>query len=237
MDMIAIRNGQYYRDGFRLDIDFELAPNSFTAVIGPSGAGKSTLLNIIGGFESLQRGDIVLEGVTHNHSSPAARPVSFVFQDHNSFAHMTGRQNVAIGIAPDLKLSQQEWQTVDDALEHVGIGHLAGRKPGEMSGGERQRIALARVLVRQKPILLLDEAFAALGPALRKEMLLLVKRIQTERRLTALMVTHEPSDAKLIAEQVMFIAENKVRKPESLSSFFASRDELVQQYLGTDSPA
>lgn len=237
MDMIAIRKGHYDRDGFRLDMDFELAPNSITAVIGPSGAGKSTLLNIIAGFESLQHGDVQLNGERHTDSSPAARPVSFVFQDHNSFAHMTARQNVAIGIAPDLKLSQQESKTVDDALEHVGIGHLAGRKPGEMSGGERQRIALARVLVRQKPILLLDEAFAALGPALRKEMLLLVKRIQTERRLTVLMVTHEPTDAKLIAEQVLFVAENKVRKPEHLFSFFTSRDELVRQYLGTASPA
>jgi thiamine transport system ATP-binding protein len=237
MDMIAIHEGYYDRDGFQLNMDFELKPNSLTAVIGPSGAGKSTLLNIIAGFENLQRGNIVLNGVMHNHSSPAARPVSFVFQDHNSFAHMTARQNVAIGLAPDLRLSQQDWKTVDDALEHVGIGHLAERKPGEMSGGERQRIALARVLVRQKPILLLDEAFAALGPALRKEMLLLVKRLQSERQLTVLMVTHEPADAMLIAEQVMFVAENKVRRPEPLKSFFASRDEMVRQYLGTASPA
>jgi thiamine transport system ATP-binding protein len=237
MDMIAISNGLYDRDGFTLDVDFKVLQNSFTAVIGPSGAGKSTLLNIIAGFEKLQQGVITLNGDPHSATSPAERPVSFVFQDHNSFAHMTAQQNVAIGIAPDLRLSPQDWTCVDDALESVGIDHLGDRKPGEMSGGERQRIALARVLVRQKPILLLDEAFAALGPALRKEMLLLVKRIQTERALTVLMVTHEPADAKLIAEQVIFVASNVVHKPQAVKAFFKSQDAAVQHYLGSVLPA
>ncbi len=235
--MIAITNAYYDRDGFSLDIAFNVQHESLTAVIGPSGAGKSTLLNIIAGFESLYRGEISLNGERHTSTSPASRPVSFVFQDNNSFAHLTARANVAIGVAPNLKLSRHDWQRVDDALGHVGIAHLAERKPGEMSGGERQRIALARVLVRQRPILLLDEAFAALGPALRKEMLLLVKRIQTERGLTVLMVTHEPEDAKLIADQVMFVAHNKVRKPEPLTAFFMSQDAAVQEYLGSTSPA
>jgi thiamine transport system ATP-binding protein len=237
MDMIAIKSGYYDREGFSLDVDFSLTQRSLTAVIGPSGAGKSTLLNIIAGFEALQRGEIVLNGETHHATSPSARPVSFVFQDNNSFAHMTARANVAIGIAPNLKLNPADWQRVDEALADVGIAHLAERRPGEMSGGERQRIALARVLVRQKPILLLDEAFAALGPALRKDMLLLVKRIQTERGLTVLMVTHEPADAKLIADQVMFVADNKVRKPEPVTVFFKSRDAAVQAYLGSALPA
>jgi thiamine transport system ATP-binding protein len=236
MDMIAISGGQYDRDGFVLDIDFSLQKNSFTAVVGPSGAGKSTLLNIIAGFESLKHGKIVLNGEPHDHSTPAERPVSFVFQDHNSFAHMTARDNVAIGMAPNLKLTHHDWQRVDAALESVGIGHLAERKPGEMSGGERQRIALARVLVRQKPILLLDEAFAALGPALRKEMLILVKRIQVERGLTVLMVTHEPTDAKLIADQVIFVADNVVHKPKALKAFFRTQEAAVQQYLGSTLP-
>ena len=237
MDMIAISHGLYDRDGFTLDVDFKVSENSFTAVIGPSGAGKSTLLNIIAGFETLQQGVITLNGDPHNATSPAERPVSFVFQDHNSFAHLTARQNVAIGIAPNLRLSEQDWSRVDEALASVGIDHLAERKPGEMSGGERQRIALARVLVRQKPILLLDEAFAALGPALRKEMLLLVKRIQTERALTVLMVTHEPADAKLIAEQVIFVADNVVHKPQPVKAFFKSQEAAVKQYLGSVLPA
>jgi thiamine transport system ATP-binding protein len=213
-------------------MDFSVAPSSITAILGPSGAGKSTLLNILAGFDILKSGRIKLNGVDHTSTSPATRPVNFVFQDNNSFAHMTARNNVAIGIAPNLKLSFDQWHDVDDALEHVGIAHLAQRKPGDMSGGERQRIALARVLVRQKPILLLDEAFAALGPGLRHDMLLLLQRIQSERKLTVLMVTHSPDDAKLVAESIMFVSDNAVRAPQGTKAFFKSRDVGVLNYLG-----
>jgi thiamine transport system ATP-binding protein len=232
MDMIAIRNGSYLREGFRLEINFVLPEASLTAVLGPSGAGKSTLLNIIAGFDGLTRGQVFLGQENHTETVPADRPVNFVFQDNNSFAHLTARENVGIGLEPSLKLSTARWQLVDDALEQVGIAKLANRKPGDMSGGERQRIALARVLVRQKPILLLDEAFAALGPALRSEMLLLVKRIQAERRLTVLMVTHQPEDAKLIADHVLYVDNGMVRKPQKTAAFFKSTDADILLHLG-----
>lgn len=234
MDMIEIRDGAYERDGFTLEADITIEANSTTAVLGPSGAGKSTLLNIIAGFDSLRSGGLFLNGADHSTTRPAARPVNFIFQDNNSFAHLSARDNVALGVSPELRLSKDLWQSVDEALEHVGIGHLAARKPGEMSGGERQRIALARLLVRQKPVLLLDEAFAALGPALRRDMLLLVKTIQSERGLTVLMVTHDPADAKLIADSVVFVDNGVVQRPIKLKSFFASQDHAVQRYLGTE---
>jgi thiamine transport system ATP-binding protein len=232
MDMIAILNGHYSRDGFRLAMDFALPRAIVTAVLGPSGAGKSTLLNIIAGFDQLASGEIMLGEVKHTDTASAMRPVNFVFQDNNSFAHLTARENVAIGVLPSLKLSAAQWSEVDQALATVGLATLAKRKPGDMSGGERQRIALARVLVRPKPILLLDEAFAALGPALRHEMLQLVKRIQTERDLTVLMVTHQPDDAKLIADLVLYVDEGQVRKPQTTEAFFSSRDAAILSHLG-----
>ncbi len=232
MDMIAIRDGFYERDGFVLQMHFSIAPATITAILGPSGAGKSTLLNIIAGFDHLRDGQILLEGVTHTTTLPAERPINFVFQDNNSFAHMTARNNVALGIAPHLRLDASQWKSVDEALAMVGIAHLGQRRPGDMSGGERQRIALARVLVRQKPILLLDEAFAALGPALRRDMLHLVRRIQQERSLTVMMVTHQLQDAELIADHVMFVAQNSVDAPLRLSAFLESDDEVKRRYLG-----
>jgi thiamine transport system ATP-binding protein len=237
MDMIVMKAGYYARDGFSLTADFAIARESITALIGPSGAGKSTILNILAGFDHLQKGNVFLDGQLHNSTLPALRPVNFVFQDHNSFAHLTARQNVAIGVHPRLKLKPEQWRDVDNALHDVGIGHLTQRKPGEMSGGERQRIALARALMRHKPILLLDEAFSALGPALREDMLLLVQRLKTERQLTVLMVTHDPHDAKLIADQVMFVAEGQLREPEATPRFFKSKHQDVRRYLGTPSPA
>jgi thiamine transport system ATP-binding protein len=231
MDMIRIENGVYDWQGFRLTMDFAIAENHITAVLGPSGAGKSTLLNIIAGFEKLESGRILLNGDDHTKTQPADRPVSFVFQDNNTFAHMTARNNVAIGMSPSLRLTGTQWAKVDDALSKVELTTLANRKPGDMSGGERQRIALARALVRKRPILLLDEAFAALGPALRKDMLTLVQNLQQQLSLTVLMVTHQPEDAKMIADQVMFVAEGRVESAQSVPLFFASKDRTIRRYL------
>ncbi len=229
--MIGISNGTYAWQGFHLAMDFAVPRASITAVLGPSGAGKSTLLNIIAGFESLNAGRLTLDSADHTSTIPAQRPVSLVFQDNNTFAHMTARDNVGLGISPSLRLNATQWASVEYALSKVGIAHLAQRKPGDMSGGERQRIALARVLVRQKPILLLDEAFAALGPSLRVEMLQLVKTLQSEQRLTVLMVTHLLEDAKAIADHVMFVAEGIVLSPQSLQEFQNSKDASITDYL------
>jgi thiamine transport system ATP-binding protein len=232
MEMIRISDGFYERDGFRLVMDFAVPKGGITAVLGPSGAGKSTLLNVLAGFEPLQRGAVWLNGENHSVSAPAKRPISFVFQDNNTFAHMTARNNVALGVSLHLKLKNDEWARVDAALADVGLTDLTDRKPGDMSGGERQRIALARVIVRERPILLLDEAFAALGPALRRDMLQLIQRMQQTRQLTVLMVTHQPEDARAIADNVMFVSNGVVRPPVGLSAFFADQDEAMRRYLG-----
>jgi thiamine transport system ATP-binding protein len=230
--MIEIKYGIYEREGFHLNMSFAIAKGAMVSIIGPSGAGKSTLLNVIAGFEALRSGCIHLNGQDASNDSPAARPVSFIFQDNNSFAHLTAKENVALGIVPSLRLTTTQWQHVDEALNRVGLTSLAARKPGEMSGGERQRIALARVLVRQKPILLLDEPFAALGPALRKDMMHLLQELQAEHSLTILMVTHQPEDARALKGQVMFVDKGQVRAPVAVEAFFKNPDADIADYLG-----
>jgi thiamine transport system ATP-binding protein len=136
--------------------------------------------------------------------------VSFIFQDNNVFAHLDLWKNVAIGIAPSLKLDAEQRKRVDAALAEVGLSALAHRKPGEVSGGERQRVAIARALVRHKPVLLLDEPFAALGPALRRDMLDLVKAMQRARGLTVLMVSHQPEDAEYAATHTAFLEAGRI---------------------------
>jgi thiamine transport system ATP-binding protein len=231
MGMITIRNGHYRWQAFALRMDFAIAPNSITAIAGPSGAGKSTVLDIISGFATLSSGQLLLNGVDHTHTPSAQRPVSFVFQDNNTFAHMSARDNVGVGISPSLKLNKAEMREVDAALEKVGLLSLGDRLPSAMSGGERQRIALARVLVRQRPILLLDEAFAALGPALRQDMLQLVRNLQRELKLTVLMVTHQPEDARMIADRVMFVDQGQVYPAQSVPAFFQSMAQNIRAYL------
>ena len=230
--MIRVEKGLYRSGTFALAADFELNAGSFCAVLGPSGAGKSTLLSVIAGFEPLVSGDVYLDEKNMAGIAPAQRPVSMVFQDTNSFSHLTVWNNVALGISPALKLNAKQSDLVNAALQKAGLVDLKERRPSELSGGERQRIALARMLVRNKPILLLDEPFAALDPALRGEMLDLVLELQREHRLTVLMVTHQPHDAELAADGIVFVSDGIVHQPMNPKAFFGSREIAITNYLG-----
>lgn len=230
--MIQIDKSLYRHDGFELAIDLRVPRGSLAAVLGPSGSGKSTLLNVIAGFEPLAHGSVLLDGHDVTQVAAAERPVSMVFQEHNSFAHLDAWSNVALGLSANLSLDERQRAAVDRALDLVDLTNLARRRPGDMSGGERQRIAIARVLVRKRPILLLDEAFAALGPGLRREMLRLVKALHTSEGLTTLMVTHQPEDARSTADKVIFVDGGVARAPVDTARFSASADPAVKAYLG-----
>ena len=164
---------------------------------------------------------------------PDERPVSMIFQDHNTFAHLDVWQNVAIGVAPSLRLDGPQAARVDAALAEVGITALKSRRPGEISGGERQRVAVARALVRDRPVLLLDEPFGALGPALRSDMLDLLKAMQVERDLTVLMVTHQPEDAVAAASHTAFLDQGRIVALRPTADLFAAADVPgLHDYLG-----
>ena len=228
LDQVAFR----YEDMHML-FDADFASGSITAIIGPSGAGKSTLLNLVAGFETALSGRVLIDDHDVTALAPDERPVSMIFQDHNVFAHLDLWQNVAIGVAPSLKLSDAEGSRVDAALDEVGLGGLRHRKPGEVSGGERQRVAIARALVRDKPVLLLDEPFAALGPALRRGMLDLVKAMQRRRKLTVLMVSHQPEDAVYAASHTAYLEAGHIVALRPTAELFAARDVPgLRDYLG-----
>ncbi len=200
------------------------------AVLGPSGAGKSTLLNLVAGFLQPANGRITIEGQDHTHTPPAARPVSMLFQENNLFTHLTVRQNIGLGMHPGLRLNAGQQQKLSNIAAQMGIGDLLARLPGELSGGQRQRVALARCLVREQPILLLDEPFSALDPALRQEMLLLVKEVCERQGLTMLMVSHSVEDAVRIAPRSVVIADGRIAwdgDTEQLASGKASASRLL----------
>jgi len=231
--MIQMRDVQFRYEDMNMRFDLMVARGALLAVIGPSGSGKSTLLNLIAGFEQALSGTIEIGGQDVTHAPPEDRPVTMIFQDNNSFAHLDIWTNTALGISPRLALNAAEKARVDDALARVGLGGLARRKPTEVSGGERQRIALARALVRERPILLLDEPFTALGPGLRHEMLDLIVELKTERDLTVLLVTHTPSDARRAATHVAFVEEGRIITVLPVKQFFQSRDVPgLRDYLG-----
>ncbi len=189
--------------------DFAIEASDIVALMGPSGSGKSTLLNLIAGFETPASGRIFLGGEDVTALAPARRPVSMVFQENNLFGHLDVAANVGLGRSPSLRLGESDRGDISAALARVGLAGKEKRLPRELSGGERQRVALARVLVRDRPVLLLDEPFASLGPALRADMLSLLRDLHAERAMTILMATHQPGDAEEIADAILWLLSDE----------------------------
>ena len=217
---------------FRMTADWALAAGARVAVIGPSGAGKSTLLMAIAGFLAPVAGRISWDGRDLGPLSPGDRPVSILFQDQNLFPHLTVAQNLGLGLSPHLRLSLADHARIGAALARVGLEGLGARRPADLSGGQQSRAALARALLRARPILLLDEPFSALGPALKSDMLDLVTEIAGETGALVLMVTHEPADARRFAADTIFVAEGRAAAPAPTGALFAAPPKALSEYLG-----
>ena len=196
LEQVRIDNG-----GFEMDADWAVAPGEKVAVIGPSGAGKSTLIGAIAGFHPVIRGRMLWQGQDITAEIPGERPVAMLFQDGNLFPHLSVAENVGLGLRPDLRLSAAEKEQVRQALGRVGLQGLEDRRPAALSGGQQSRAALARVLLQKRPVIALDEPFAALGPALKVEMLELVRTVAAELGALVLLVSHDPQDAQRFAEE------------------------------------
>ena len=217
---------------FRLVADLAVPAGARVAVLGPSGGGKSTLLGAIAGFVPLASGRVLWAGGDLGRLPPGDRPLSILFQDQNLFPHLTAAQNVGLALRPSLRLSQAEAAQVEVALDRVGLAGLGARAPAELSGGQQGRVALARVLLRARPLMLLDEPFAALGPGLKAEMLDLVAEIASDTGATLLMVTHEPRDAEAIADSVVLVAEGRAAPPQPTAALLADPPPALRSYLG-----
>ncbi|WBU64552.1 thiamine ABC transporter ATP-binding protein [Paracoccus aerodenitrificans] len=230
--MLKFDRAEAILGSFRLSADFTVQPGARVAVIGPSGSGKSTLLGMVSGFVPLSSGRIDWNGADLSRQPPGDRPVSVLFQDQNLFPHLTVAQNAGLGLRPDLKLSAQQKAAVEGALRDVGLEGMAGRRPGNMSGGQQGRVALARVALRARPILLLDEAFSALGPALKSDMLALLGRIADDSGATVLMVTHDPDDARAFAPQTIVVMDGTAQPPAPTAELLDNPPEALAAYLG-----
>lgn len=230
--MLTLERVVIEQGGFRLRADWAIGPGSRVAVIGPSGAGKSTLLAAIAGFIAPVSGRILWRGQDLAPLAPGERPLSILFQDQNLFPHLTVADNVGLGLDPRLRLTAADRQRVAAVIARVGLAGKEGRRPAALSGGEQGRAALARVLVRARPLLLLDEAFAALGPALKAEMLALVADIVGETGATLMLVTHDPQDAIALAPETILVAEGRAHPPRPTAALLADPPPALAAYLG-----
>ena len=227
LDRLTITQGD-----FRLAADWSAPAGSRIAVMGPSGAGKSTLLSVISGFFPQASGRVLWQGQDLTATPPGERPVTILFQDQNLFPHLTVAQNLGLGLRPNLRLSPADHARIDQALLRVGLQDLGPRRPAQLSGGQASRAALARALLRARPILLLDEPFAALGPALRGEMLGLVREVADATGALVLMVTHDPQDALGLGGETAFVADGVVHPPVLTTELLANPPPAAQDYFG-----
>lgn len=193
-------------------VSFEIAPGEIVCLVGHSGCGKSTLLRAISGVEHIDGGAVVLAGTTVSSADafvePENRNIGFMFQDYALFPHLTARQNIGFGLR---NMNRKDVAArVDDIISRLGIEALAERYPHMLSGGEQQRIALARALAPQPRILLMDEPFSNLDRGLRdtirRETLALLRQLGT----TAIIVTHDPEEALAIGDKVVLMHKGKV---------------------------
>ncbi|MDU3816372.1 MAG: thiamine ABC transporter ATP-binding protein ThiQ [Pantoea sp.] len=239
--MLTLTNLTWIYHHLPMRFSLSLRPGERVAVLGPSGAGKSTLLSLVAGFLDAHSGQITLNGADHTHTPPAQRPVSMLFQENNLFAHLTVAQNIGLGLHPGLKLNAAQHQQVAEIARRVGLESALTRLPGELSGGQRQRAALSRCLVRARPILLLDEPFSALDPALRKEMLALVDEVCRERQLTLLMVSHSLEDAQQIAARSVLVVDGRIYWDGATSALLRGETEAAEvlgiRHRPADEPA
>lgn len=227
LDDVRIRQGD-----FELHADFNVPSGAKVAIIGPSGGGKSTLLGALAGFLPLATGRISWGDADITSAPPAARPIAMLFQDNNLFPHLTVAQNVGLGISPDLRPSAENRARVSAALDRVGLSGVDARRPGELSGGQQGRTALARVLVQRKPLIVLDEPFAALGPALKSAMLDLVDDLVNETGATLLMVSHAPEDARRICRHTIVVDEGRAAPPADTERLLDDPPAGLRAYLG-----
>ena len=190
---------------WRSQFDVAFQAGGITAVIGPSGSGKSTLLNLIAGFETPLTGQVLIaDADVTDAAAVVAAGVDDLPGEQSVCASRCGGECRARHLAGAAAVTPPTASRIATALGRTGLAGKEKRLPRELSGGERQRVALARALVRDRPVLLLDEPFASLGPALRDEMLDLLVSVQEERQMTTLLVTHQPEDARRVADGIVF---------------------------------
>ncbi|MEU6461058.1 ABC transporter ATP-binding protein [Streptomyces sp. NPDC046976] len=198
------------RGGFRLDVALTAAPGDVVALLGPNGAGKTTALRVLAGLVPLGEGHLRLDGVPLERVAPESRPVGVVFQDYLLFPHLSALDNVAFG--PRCQgLGKAEARALAAAwLERMGLAEHAGAKPRRLSGGQAQRVALARALATRPRLLLLDEPLAALDARTRLEVRAQLRRHLAEFEAVAVLVTHDPLDAMVLADRLVVVEHGRI---------------------------
>ena len=215
------------------NVNFNISNGEFFSILGPSGCGKSTTLRMIAGFVMPTDGEILLGETNITYQPPELRNIGFVFQNYAIFPHMNVFDNIAFG----LKMRKIDTSSINKkvmaALEQVNLIGFEKRFQRELSGGEQQRVALARVLVTEPQILLLDEPLSALDKKLREEMKIWIKELQRALKITTIYVTHDQSEALTMSDRIAVMDHGKISQIGTSKEIYEKpNNEFVADFIG-----
>jgi multiple sugar transport system ATP-binding protein len=191
-------------------IDLEIPDNEFFGIFGPPSSGKTSILKIILGLVMPDEGRVLIDGVDVSSQSPDKRNLAMVFQNLALFPHLSGRQNIAFPLVERGFAAADIEAKLKQVSEVLHVGHILHKQPAQMSGGERQRIALGRAFVREPGAFLLDEPIAALDARLREEMRVELKRLQTENEHTFIYVSHDEQEVMSVSDRLAIVLDGKI---------------------------
>jgi sulfate/thiosulfate transport system ATP-binding protein len=215
------------------DVSITVEDGALTALLGPSGSGKSTLLRIIAGLEVPDSGEVLIGGQDVTGSPARTRGVGFVFQHYAPFKHMTVHDNVAFGLSVRKRPKDEIGARVGELLSLVRLDGLAERYPSQLSGGQLQRMALARALAVQPRVLLLDEPFGALDAQVRGELRAWLRRLHDEIHVTTIFVTHDQEEAMEVAKQIVVMNDGRIEQAGPPNELYESpANEFVMSFIG-----
>ncbi len=234
--MISIENlSRDWQDFSLKNIDLEVKEGEYFVILGPTGAGKTLLLELIAGFYEPDDGRIFLGGEDVTYKDPEDRDVGFVYQDYSLFPHLTVEENIKFGLEVNDFSSAEIQDKTDQIVNLLGINHLTERYPKTLSGGEQQKTALARGLVLDPEILLLDEPISALDMPSQEEMRSELERIHREMGITTLHVTHSREEASWLADRIGLMKEGSIIQVGSSEEVFRRPEsEFVANFVGME---
>jgi len=217
-------------------VDLEIPKGEFTVLVGQSGCGKSTLLRTIAGLEEIDEGSIEIDGEVVNDVAPKDRDIAMVFQNYALYPYMTVFDNIAFGLRARKTPNAEIEAKVAEASRMLSIDHLLERYPRQLSGGQLQRVAIGRAIVRQARIYLFDEPLSNLDAQLRDEMRGEIKRLHRELGKTMIYVTHDQIEAMTMADRIVLLRDGKIEQQGSpLDLYERPATKYVAGFLGSPS--
>ena len=233
---VAFERVQKSYDGEQLvvkDLNLNMPKGEFLTMLGPSGSGKTTCLMMLAGFETATHGDIKLDGKPINNIPPHKRGIGMVFQNYALFPHMTVAENLSFPLEVRKVGKSEREQKIRRALDMVQMGDFANRRPAQLSGGQAQRIALARALVFEPELVLMDEPLGALDKQLREHMQFEITNLAHELGITVVYVTHDQTEALTMSDRVAVFDDGRIQQlapPDEL--YETPQNSFVAQFIG-----